>query len=94
LNEELAEIRERRASGEAGDEWKRRVERARAPIQAKCADHERQLEELSARWDALVDTGASGGERRAVLEALRERVLERNYIKNLLAAIERETSVS
>ena len=29
-------------------------------------------------------------ERRPVLEALRERVLERNYITNLLAGIERE----
>ena len=34
--------------------------------------------------------GAADGERRAVLDALRERMLERNYINNLLAGIERE----
>ena len=32
-------------------------------------------------------------ERRAVLGALRERMLERNYINNLLAGIERELGV-
>ena len=52
--------------------------------------HEQQLEELSAKWDALVERSASEADRRPVLEALRERVLERNYINNLLASIERE----
>jgi hypothetical protein len=33
-------------------------------------------------------------EKRATLEALRERLLERNYINNLLATIEREGSGS
>jgi len=45
---------------------------------------------LSAQWDTLVDRGAPQADRRAILEALRERVLERNYINNLLAGIERE----
>jgi hypothetical protein len=45
---------------------------------------------LSAQWDALVDRGAPQADRRATLERLRERVLERNYINNLLAGIERE----
>jgi len=50
-----------------------------------------QLDELSARWDAAVRGGAgSDGERREVLQALHERFLERNYINNLLAGIERE----
>ena len=39
---------------------------------------------------AKSDGGAGGGERTAILSALRERVLERNYIKNLLEGIERE----
>jgi len=90
LNEELDEIRELRASGTPADQVKAKLERARGPIEAKRAAHESQLEELSARWDALVDRGASAEERRPVLEALRERVLERNYINNLLAGIERE----
>ena len=67
-----------------------RLERARGPIDAKRASHESQLEELSRQWDALVDRDAPAADRRAVLEALRERVLERNYINNLLAGIERE----
>src|SRR5262249_27403580 len=88
LNEELDEIRERRANGAPAGEWKPRLERARAPIEAKRDAHERQLRELSARWDALAEAGDP--RRRDVLSALRERVLERNYINNLLAGIQRE----
>ena len=39
------------------------------------------------RWSTR---GAGEAERRPVLAALRERMLERNYITNLLAGIERE----
>jgi molecular chaperone HscB len=90
LNEELDEIRDLRASGVPADEWKARLEKARGPIERKRDAHETGLQELSARWDALLDARAGIVERRPVLEALRERVLERNYINNLLAGIERE----
>ena len=90
LNEELDEIRELRASGGSADECRGRLERARQPIEAKRVDHEAQLQALSARWDGLVDGDAPEAERRAVLDALRDRFLERNYITNLLAGIERE----
>jgi len=86
LNEELDEIRDVRANGGPPDVWRGRLERARQPIDAKRARHEAQLQDLAARWDA----GASESDRRAVLEALRDRFLERNYITNLLAGIERE----
>src|SRR6266550_6786305 len=84
LNEELDEIRDLRTSGTSADQLKARLEKARGPIEEKRASHEAQLEELSAKWDALVDRGSPDADRRAVLEALRERVLERNYINNLL----------
>jgi molecular chaperone HscB len=90
LNEELDEVREMRAGGAPADEWKARLERARTPIDTKRTEHESQLQELSARWDAAVDSGAPGEERRKILQSLRERFLERNYITNLLAGIERE----
>jgi molecular chaperone HscB len=90
LNEELDEIRDVRASGAPESAWKARLERAREPIEHKRDAHEAGLQELSARWDALLDARAGIVERRPVLEALRERVLERNYINNLLAGIERE----
>ena len=90
LNEELDEIRDLRARGSAADVWQGRLERARQPIEAKRMAHEAQLQELAARWDAAVDRGATDSERRAVLDALRDRFLERNYITNLLAGIERE----
>jgi molecular chaperone HscB len=89
LNEELDEIRERRESGDDPGALGARLEAARAPIDRKRDEHERQVQELSARWDAVAD-GARGDEARAVLDALRERLLERNYINNLLATIERE----
>jgi molecular chaperone HscB len=89
LNEELAEVRELRAGGAPEEQWKARLQRARQPIEQKRAEHEEQLKTLSATWDAL-DDRASDGERRDVLAALKERMLERNYINNLLAGIERE----
>jgi len=82
LNEELDEVRALRSSGASPEEWKTRLNNAREPIDAKRAEHETQLRELSERWDAIGD--------RAVLERLRDRILERNYISNLLAGIERE----
>jgi molecular chaperone HscB len=87
LNEELDEIREARESGSDPDGLRARLEASRAPIEAKREEHERQVQELSAQWDAQ--------HQRATLDALRERLLERNYINNLLATIEREvTAVS
>jgi molecular chaperone HscB len=86
LNEELDEIRDLRGSGAPPDQWKGRLERAGRPIEAKRVEHEAQLQELASRFDA----GGTDGERRAVLEALRDQFLERNYISNLLAGIERE----
>jgi molecular chaperone HscB len=93
LNEELDEIREQRESGADAAALGRRLQAARLPIDAKREEHERQIEELSARWDSQLDT-ASAADRRATLEALRERLLERNYITNLLATIEREIAQS
>jgi len=92
LNEELGEVRELRASGAAADEWRPRLERARGPIDAKRAEHEAELAALSARWDAALDARGGDAERRELLTALRERFLERNYINNLIASIERELS--
>jgi molecular chaperone HscB len=89
LNEELDEIRDARAGGAPAAEWRARLERARVPIEARRAAHEADVAALSQRWDALVDAGPDA-ERRRVLEALRERVLERNYINNLLTGIQRE----
>jgi molecular chaperone HscB len=91
LNEELDEIRELRESGEDFEELLARLANARKPIDAKRDEHERQLQELSARWDSQGES-APAAEKRATLDALRERLLERNYINNLLATIEREGS--
>ncbi|HEY2153905.1 MAG TPA: Fe-S protein assembly co-chaperone HscB [Vicinamibacterales bacterium] len=98
LNEELDEIREQRESvvGQARDarsgQWRDRLERARQPIEARRVEHEAELQALGARWDALMDAGSPEADRRAVLESLRDRFLEKNYIANLLAGIEREMS--
>ena len=84
LNEELDEIREMKAGGAGPEQWRSRLDAARSPIEAKKAAHESQLDELSARWDAGKE------DKQEILAALHERMLERNYISNLLAGIERE----
>jgi molecular chaperone HscB len=91
LNEELDEIREQRESGADAAALASRIDAARAPIERKREEHERQIEALSATWDSQAETAAPA-ERRATLDALRETLLERNYINNLLAAIEREAA--
>ena len=90
LNEELDEIRELRESGGDPEPLRVRLEAARKPIERKRGEHERELQELSARWDS--QDGAPPAERRATLDALREQLLERSYINNLLATIEKEDS--
>jgi molecular chaperone HscB len=90
LNEELDDVRSMRDQGAPAEQWRARLARAAEPIERKRDEHERQLRELSERWDALDEHDGAG--RREVLNALRERVLERNYINNLLATIEREAS--
>jgi molecular chaperone HscB len=90
LNEELDAVRELRSQGGPAEEWKTRLERAREPIEGKRAEHEAQLQDLFAQWDTLIDRSGGADERRRILDALRDRMLERNYIHNLLAGIERE----
>ena len=90
LNEELDEIREQRESGGNPAALSARLDIARQPIERKREEHEQQIEALSARWDSQAESAPA--ERRATLEALRETLLERNYINNLLATIEREGS--
>jgi len=91
LNEQLDEIREARESGADPAGLAARLQSARAPIDAKREAHEQQLAALAAQWDAQIESGSIEA-RRATLEALRERLLERNYINNLLATIEREAA--
>jgi molecular chaperone HscB len=91
LNEQLDEIREARESGADAAGLAARLQSARKPIDAKREEHERQLETLAAQWDSHHESGSPDA-RRATLEALRERLLERNYINNLLATIEREVA--
>jgi len=88
LNEELDEIRDSRESGADRSALRTRLETARQPIERKREEHERELQALARRWDAQQAEGSA--DKRATLEALRERLLERNYINNLLATIERE----
>ncbi len=87
LNEELDGIREAREAGAAADLLRERLERAQAPIERKREEHARQLAELCAAWDALADDAP---ERASTLDALRELLIERAYISNLITAITRE----
>lgn len=90
LNEELDEIRELRESGGGPASLRARLDAARTPIERKRDEHERRIKELGDRWDGEADTRA--GARLATLAALREQLLERKYIDNLLATIDREAA--
>ena len=91
LNEQLDEIRELREGGADPADVARRFEKAKAPIEARRLEHEQRVTQLSERWDAL-SADAPGDARRGILEALRQCVLERNYITNLIGTIDREAS--
>jgi molecular chaperone HscB len=91
LNEELDEIRDARESGADAEQLTARLAAARTPIDRKRDEHEAKLQELSAQWDAELDH-APADQKRRTLEALRTLLLERNYINNLIAAIEREAA--
>ncbi|MBM3821139.1 MAG: hypothetical protein FJW14_19275 [Acidimicrobiia bacterium] len=90
LNEELDDIRELRESGGDRAQIAARLARARTPIERKRDEHEQCIQELSEQWDR--QDGAPPAERRATLDALREQLLERTYINNLLAAVDREAA--
>ena len=90
LNEELDEIRDLRESGADAATLSARLATARQPIEAKRDEHERALVEASEQWDRQTDAPADA--RRATLESLRQLLLERNYITNLLGTIEREAA--
>ena len=90
LNEELDEIRDLREAGADAAVLAARLATARKPIEAKRDEHERALLEASEQWDR--QAGAPADARRATLETLRQLLLERNYITNLLGTIEREAA--
>jgi molecular chaperone HscB len=90
LNEELDEIRDLRESGADPAALAARLATARQPIERKRDEHEQALADASARWDG--QAAGTVEERRATLETLRQLLLERNYITNLLATIEREAA--
>jgi len=90
LNEELDDIRDLRESGTDAATLAARLATARQPIEAKRDEHERALVEASEQWDRQADAPADA--RRATLESLRQLLLERNYITNLLGTIEREAA--
>jgi molecular chaperone HscB len=90
LSERIDEIRAEREAGAPAGALRERVAGVAGPLGERRAEHERRLDELSRRWDEQVDTGAPQAERRKTLEALGELLLERTYVDNLLAALDRE----
>ncbi len=91
LNEELDEIREQRESGADAAALAARLQAAREPIDREARGARAADRGVERAWDSQADA-ASPADRRATLEALRERLLERNYINNLLATIDREVA--
>jgi molecular chaperone HscB len=91
LNEELDAIRDARAQGGSPDAVRARLEAVRRPVEAHVAAHQRRFEDAIAHWDALLDRGAPASERRPVLETLKQLLLEKSYLDNLLTAVRKES---
>jgi len=91
LNEELEAIQDLRASGAPADDVARRLEAARQPIESNLDRHDRELDDLMARHDRLLESGDAAG-RKATLDSLRTLLLERTYLVNLLTIVRRELS--
>jgi molecular chaperone HscB len=90
LSEQLDEVRVAREAGAPAGELKTRLAAVAAPVAERRAEHDRRLADLSRQWDAQLDADAPAAERRKTLEALRDLLLERTYVDNLLATLERE----
>ena len=90
LNEELDEIRELRDGGAPADEWQARLERARAADRGEARRARSSSCRSCRRGGTRCATRDAGRSAARCSSALRDRMLERNYINNLLAGIERE----
>lgn len=69
-----------------------RLENIRAEVQAEQEGIERNLEELTARFDALEDR--DGGAKEAILEAIKAKLQEHSYTKRMLTLIDEPEMVS
>ncbi len=91
LNEEIDAIREAREAGADVPRLHARLRAARQAIERHVVQQAARLDALIARWDATIDAGAAASNRRAILDALRTLLLEKNYVNNLLAAVDKES---
>jgi hypothetical protein len=89
LNEELEAIQEMREGGAPEADVAARLDVARKPIEASLSEHERQVNALMARHDEQWEAEDRAG-RHATLEALRALLVERTYLRNLIATVRRE----
>jgi molecular chaperone HscB len=94
LSEQLDEIRVAREAGTPAGALRSRLAAVSAPLGQRRAEHERRLDELSREWDDQLAAGAPQAERRKTLELLRELLLERTYVENLVSALEREEAAA
>lgn len=94
LSEALDEVRAAREAGTPVAMLMARLAAVREPLIACRAEHERRLVELSAAWDALIDANAFGPERQQTLERLRQLLIERTYVDNLMMTLEREEAAA
>jgi molecular chaperone HscB len=94
LSEQFDAVRVAREAGAPRAELRPRLEVLRAPLSARRAEHEQRLRRLSVAWDGQLDAAAPPAERRRILEALRELLLERTYVENLCVALQREEAAA
>jgi molecular chaperone HscB len=88
FNEELDEIRE--SGGREPADTLRRLEGLKRLVEGRLAGYDERLEALGRQWDEQAERGADDDARKTTLSAVRQCLLERGYIVNLVATVSRE----
>jgi len=90
LNESLDELREARAEGGDVAALQGRLEAAQQNFQDKLDEVDAELGALGREWDAAVDFGGDEPKKQALLARMNEVLNRRAYIRNLVAAVQKE----
>jgi molecular chaperone HscB len=90
LNESLDELREARSEGGDVESLRKRLIEAQNNFKEKLSEVDEELANVAREWDAELDTSANEATRSVLLGRMNEILNRRNYIRNLVASVQKE----